>query len=67
MIYVATGYSKLDYVLTAKVLSTNPFKAEWHDLSFGGKGTGVGQFGTGTRHHRTRGNAARRRRRPAVF
>ena len=47
MIYVATGYSKLDYVLTAKVLSTNPFKAEWHDLSFGGKGTGVGQFGTG--------------------
>ena len=46
-IYVATGYSKLDYVLTAKVLSTNPFKAEWHDLSFGGKGTGVGQFGTG--------------------
>ena len=47
MLYVATGYSKLDYVLTAKVLSTNPFKAEWHDLAFGGKGTGVGQFGTG--------------------
>ena len=47
MLYVATGYSKLDYVLTARVFSTNPFKAEWHDMSFGGKGTGVGQFGTG--------------------
>lgn len=47
MLYVATGYSRLDYVLTAKVLSTNPFNAEWHDLAFGGKGTGPGQFGTG--------------------
>ena len=27
LLYVATGYSKLDYVLTARILSTNPFKA----------------------------------------
>lgn len=46
ILYVATGYSNLDYVLTARVSSTNPFRASWHDLSFGGKGTGVGQFGT---------------------
>ena len=47
MIYVSTGYSQLDFVLTAKVLSTNPFKAEWYDLAFGGKGPAPGQFGTG--------------------
>lgn len=47
LFYVATGYSRLDYVLTARILSTNPFRAEWYDLAFGGKGTGVGQFGTG--------------------
>jgi len=47
LIYMTTGYSNLDYVLTAKVLSTSPFKAEWHDLAFGGRGTGPGQFGTG--------------------
>jgi hypothetical protein len=47
MLYVASGYSKLDYVLTARVLSTSPFRAAWHSLSFGGKGTGEGQFGTG--------------------
>jgi hypothetical protein len=47
LLYIATGYSKLDYVLTAKVMSTSPFKAAWYDLAFGGKGTGVGQFGTG--------------------
>ncbi|MBK9169436.1 MAG: hypothetical protein IPM24_18500 [Bryobacterales bacterium] len=46
MFYIATGYSKLDYVLTARV-QPKPFQAVWHDLSFGGKGTGVGQFGTG--------------------
>lgn len=45
--YVTTGYSKLDYVLTAKVLSTNPFKALWNELAFGGKGQEAGQFGTG--------------------
>ncbi len=45
--YVTTGYSPLDYVLTAKVSSTNPFEAGWHDLVFGGKGEAPGQFGTG--------------------
>lgn len=47
LLYIPTGYSALDYVLTARVLSTNPFKAQWHDLSFGGKGHGLGEFGTG--------------------
>lgn len=47
MFYVTTGYSKLDYVLTAKIHSTNPFKALWYDLAFGGKGQEAGQFGTG--------------------
>ncbi|HUQ93865.1 MAG TPA: hypothetical protein VM120_19450 [Bryobacteraceae bacterium] len=47
MLYIPTGYSKLDYVLTAKIVSTKPFQAVWHDLAFGGKGAGVGQFGTG--------------------
>jgi hypothetical protein len=44
--YVTTGYSSLDFVLVAKLLSLAPFKASWHDLAFGGKGTGPGQFGT---------------------
>lgn len=47
MFYITTGYSNLDFVLTARILNTNPFKAAWHDLAFGGRGTGVGQFGTG--------------------
>ncbi len=47
MMYVATGYSKLDYVLTARIAKTKPFQITWHDLSFGGKGNGPGQFGTG--------------------
>jgi hypothetical protein len=46
LLYIATGYSNLDYILTAKIVSTNPFKITWNDLAFGGKGTGVGQFGT---------------------
>ncbi len=44
--YVTTGYSELDYVLTARILSLNPFRAMWNDLAFGGKGDGPGQFGT---------------------
>src|SRR2546428_343061 len=44
--YVTTGYSELDFVLTARVLSLSPFKAIWNDLVFGGKGDGPGQFGT---------------------
>jgi hypothetical protein len=47
LFYVATGYSSLDFVLTAKIQSTSPFKADWYDLAFGGKGSGAGQFGTG--------------------
>lgn len=45
--YVTTGYSKLDYVLTAKVFNTKPFKVLWNELAFGGRGQEPGQFGTG--------------------
>jgi hypothetical protein len=44
--YVTTGYSNLDYVLTARIIQINPFEAVWNDLAFGGKGTAHGQFGT---------------------
>jgi hypothetical protein len=47
LIYITTGYSNLDYVLTARIKSWKPFQAEWHDLAFGGRGSGPGQFGTG--------------------
>jgi hypothetical protein len=47
LFYIATGYSKLDYVLTARIKSFKPLSVDWYDLSFGGKGDGVGQFGTG--------------------
>ena len=47
MLYVTTGYSNLDFVLTARILSANPVRAAWHDLAFGGRGSGPGQFGTG--------------------
>ncbi len=47
LLYMTTGYSNLDFVLTARVSSLQPFQAVWHDLAFGGRGTGVGQFGTG--------------------
>jgi hypothetical protein len=47
LLYITTGYSNLDFVLTARVVSTHPFNAVWHDLAFGGRGTGPGQFGTG--------------------
>ncbi len=47
MFYITTGYSNLDFVLTARILSTSPFKAVWHDLAFGGRGTAPGQLGTG--------------------
>ncbi|MFB3924210.1 MAG: hypothetical protein ACE145_21010 [Terriglobia bacterium] len=45
--YVTTGYSNLDYVLTARILSADPLRAVWNDLVFGGKGKGLGQFETG--------------------
>ncbi len=47
LMYVTTGYSNLDFVLTARITGTAPFRAVWHDLAFGGKGTAPGQFGTG--------------------
>ena len=47
LMYITTGYSNLDFVLTARVTSMSPFHAVWHDLAFGGRGTGPGQFGTG--------------------
>ena len=47
MFYVSTGYSKLDYVLTARLTGGSSPKFEWNDLAFGGRGEGVGQFGTG--------------------
>ena len=37
----------LDYVLTAKILSTHPFRVVWNDLAFGGRGDGPGEFGSG--------------------
>lgn len=46
-LYITTGYSKLDYVLTARILKTNPVELAWNNLSFGGKGKGPGQFDTG--------------------
>ena len=45
--YVATGYSDLDWVLTARIRGTDPLAITWHDLAFGGRGEGEGQFGTG--------------------
>jgi len=46
-LYVATGYSPLDTVLTARVAARDPLQLTWNDLSFGGRGSGAGQFGTG--------------------
>lgn len=47
LLYVATGYSNLDFILTARLAGTAPLRADWHDLAFGGKGNGPGEFGTG--------------------
>ncbi|HLW79880.1 MAG TPA: hypothetical protein VKU44_09815 [Terriglobia bacterium] len=44
--YVTTGYSNLDFVLTARIMSTSPFVTIWNDLAFGGKGEAHGKFGT---------------------
>jgi hypothetical protein len=44
--YITTGYSNLDYVLTARINRENRFEVIWNDLAFGGKGDGPGQFGT---------------------
>ncbi len=45
--WVTTGYSALDYVLTARITSTKPFAAEWNAFAFGGKGDANDQFQTG--------------------
>jgi hypothetical protein len=45
--YITTGYSPLDYVLTAAVGGDAAPELDWHDLAFGGRGDGPGQFGTG--------------------
>ncbi len=45
--YIPTGYSSLDYVLTAKIDSTEPFSASWNSVAFGGRGSKPGKFGTG--------------------
>lgn len=45
--FISTGYSPLDFILTARVTSTNPVQVLWNDLVWGGKGKGHGQFDTG--------------------
>ena len=47
LLYVTTGYSDLDYVLTARMTGVAAIDASWSNLAFGGKGEGPGQFGTG--------------------
>ena len=47
MFYITTGYSDLDFVLTAQLGGGSHPKLEWNDLAFGGRGEGPGQFGTG--------------------
>ena len=47
LLYVTTGYSPLDAVLTARVTSARPLRLAWHDLAFAGRGDGPGQLGTG--------------------
>ena len=50
-LYVTTGYSGLDYVLTADVKDGEGKDQapviKWNSLAFGGKGNAPGQFGTG--------------------
>jgi hypothetical protein len=45
--YITTGYSSLDFVLTADVKTNYGFSAKWTPFAFGGKGSRDGQFGTG--------------------
>ncbi len=44
--YITTGYSKLDFVLTAHVSPRSAPRVAWNDLAFGGKGDGQSQFQT---------------------
>jgi hypothetical protein len=47
LLYITTGYSSLDSVLTARVTSYNPLKVSWYDLAFSRRGNGPGELGTG--------------------
>jgi hypothetical protein len=47
LLYITTGYSSLDTVLTARVTGYRPLTTAWFDLAFGGRGTAPGQLGTG--------------------
>jgi hypothetical protein len=47
LLYISTGYSSLDSVVTARVTSSSPLKITWHDLAFSGRGSAPGQLGTG--------------------
>ena len=64
LLYVTTGYSSLDTVLTARVTSYSPLKAAWYDLAFGGRGPAPGPVRHRPRHHRPAGDEADRRGRP---
>jgi hypothetical protein len=45
--YITTGYSPLDYVLTADIKTRRGISSEWEPFAFGGKGDEPGQFRTG--------------------
>jgi hypothetical protein len=47
LFYVTTGYSDLDWVLTARVRGAARPEIAWNALAFGGRGTTPGLFGTG--------------------
>jgi hypothetical protein len=44
--FISTGYSPLDFILTARVTGTSPLQVLWNDLCWGGKGKAHGQFET---------------------
>jgi len=45
--YITTGYSPLDFILTARVTEGNPLEVMWNSFCWGGKGNAHGQFNTG--------------------
>jgi len=44
--YISTGYSPLDFILTARVTEGNPLQVMWNSFGWGGKGKDHGQFNT---------------------
>ena len=44
--YISTGYSPLDFILTARVTDASPLQVMWNSLGWGGKGDAHGQFRT---------------------